>query len=141
MDARCAVIAADGKSKGSLPGCKTTAVWSPDGNTTSKTSSASSNSHACSCYSGIYEMGSSVLAGKPLPLPAGMPLYRIRSLRRSVISGNLSHRLNATKNDILISVRDKTHEAVSPQQYSTSRAIARYAQHHGSLRIFFPISM
>jgi hypothetical protein len=55
---RCAAIAADGKSSGSLPGCRTTADWSPDGNSTSRTSSASFNLHACLCSSDIYEMGS-----------------------------------------------------------------------------------
>ena len=56
----CAATAAAGKSNGSSPGCRTTAGWSRDGNTTSKTSSASSNSPASSCSSGIYEMASRV---------------------------------------------------------------------------------
>ena len=38
-----------------LPGCRTTADSSLDGNTTSRTSSASSTSPACKCCSGIYE--------------------------------------------------------------------------------------
>ena len=49
---------ADGRSKESSPGCRTTADSSRDGNTTSKTSSALYSSPACSCCSGIYEMAS-----------------------------------------------------------------------------------
>ena len=53
-------IAADGRSSACSLGCKTTAGWSHDGNITSKSSSPSPSSPACSCYSDIYEMASSV---------------------------------------------------------------------------------
>jgi hypothetical protein len=52
----------DGRWSGSSPGCTTSADSSPDGNTTSRTFSASSTSPACRCYSGIYETASSSIA-------------------------------------------------------------------------------
>jgi len=53
---------ADGRSSACSPGCKTTAGWSHDGYITSKTSSASHSSPACSFYSDIYEMAFSTLS-------------------------------------------------------------------------------
>jgi hypothetical protein len=58
QDARCAAIVAAGKSNASSPGCRTTADWPHDENTTSKTSSDSYNLPASSCCSNIYEMAS-----------------------------------------------------------------------------------
>jgi hypothetical protein len=42
-DAHCAATTAAGRWNGSLPGCRTTADWLHDGNTTLRTSSASRN--------------------------------------------------------------------------------------------------
>jgi len=72
QDAPCAATSADERSNGSLRGCKTTAGWSRDGSTASKTNSALFNSHACSCCIDIYETA----LGKPCSqrLPAGLVL-------------------------------------------------------------------
>src|ERR1035437_9758843 len=66
MAARCAATAVAGKLSAYLPGCRTTADWSRDGNTTSRISSALYNLPAFSCCSGIYEMGSSVHGHNPI---------------------------------------------------------------------------
>ena len=61
MAASCAATAGAGKWRGSLPGCTASAASSPDGSTTSRISSASSTSPACTCCSGIYEASSRTL--------------------------------------------------------------------------------
>src|ERR1700735_3381809 len=58
MAANCAAIENAGKWRGSLPGCTTSADSSLDGNTTSRTSSASSTLPAFTCCSDIYETSS-----------------------------------------------------------------------------------
>src|ERR1035437_2930312 len=57
-DASCGATRDDGKWSGSSPGCTPSADSLPDGNITSRTSSASSTSPASTCSSDIYETGS-----------------------------------------------------------------------------------
>jgi len=61
MAANCAATAGAGKSRASLHGCATSAALSPDGNITSRISSASSTLPASTCCSGIYEASSRTL--------------------------------------------------------------------------------
>src|SRR5450755_1397369 len=86
MDARCDATRNVGKWSGCSPGCTTSADSSPDGNITSRTSSASSTSPACRCYSGIYET-----ASRPSNIfPREREAYRYhKRRRRAAVLGEL----------------------------------------------------
>lgn len=84
--ANCTAIESAGKQSGSSPGCATSAVSLPDGNTTSKTSSALYTSRACTWCSDIYETVSRFCWLAPIRLVLSFgtphaPLYSLWLLR------------------------------------------------------------